>query len=74
MADTDHERANARELGSLAAELEAVKAQVHEIGADVKALRANVDKGMGIAIGVMAILGLFANELVQWIKHALGVS
>lgn len=35
----------------------------------VTAIKENVDRGLGIVIGVLAVIGLFSGEIVNWVKH-----
>lgn len=61
-------------MEELKAEIKNLKSDVEEIQKTVKDLKTNVDRGMGIVIGVLAILGVFAGPIVEWVKHLFRVT
>lgn len=56
-------------MEDLRRQLDELDDKVDSLQAKVDALKSNVDRGMGIVIGVLAVIGLFSGEIVNWVKH-----
>ena len=55
-------------------QIDALHKKLDALQTKVDLLKSNVDRGMGIVIGVLAIIGLFSGELINWIKHLIRIS
>lgn len=57
-----------------AEQIKSMQKDIEELQTKLDAIKTNVDRGMGIVIGVLAILGVFAGPIVEWVKHLFRVT
>lgn len=55
-------------------QIKAMQKDIEELQTKLDAIKTNVDRGMGILIGMAAVLGLFAGEIINWLKHLIRVA
>lgn len=61
------------EFGKLVATVESLSDNVATLSGEVAELKGSMNKGWGVIIGAAAVLGLFATELINGIKHLIGI-
>ena len=59
--------------GRLLEQVEAMAHDMHTLKGDVASLKGSMNKGWGIVIGAVAVLGMFASELITGVKRMIGI-
>lgn len=55
-------------------QIKSMQKDIEELQTKLDAIKTNVDRGMGIVIGVLAVIGLFSSEIINWLKHLIRVA
>lgn len=61
------------ELGRLIEKVDTLTEEVHSLKGEVTNLKSAMNKGWGIVVGGVAVIGLFANELIDGLKRLIGI-
>jgi tetrahydromethanopterin S-methyltransferase subunit G len=68
-----HEDFDPVEWGRVLAKLDSIDSKVDTMRGEVDDLKKSMHTGWGLLIGAVAILGLFANELLDGFKRLIGM-
>jgi hypothetical protein len=64
---------NLADWGRLLEKVDALVERTDALHKDVTGLKAALNKGWGVVVGAVAIIGLFAGELITGIKRLIGI-
>lgn len=59
--------------GRLLEQVDKLASDMHDIKEDMAELKGTMNKGWGIVIGGVAVLGMFATELISGLKRLIGI-